>query len=479
MTAVLSFTAPPTLAQFMQSEAFVRIVLGPVGSGKSTACLMELIRRMSEQAPAQDGIRHTRFAIVRQTLQQIKQTVLKEFYTWLDPVVHFKVSDNTVYIKFADIDCEVHLLPLDEENDVRRLLSMQLTGVWINEITEVDPGIVPGICGRLGRYPSAAMGGCSWFGLIADGNFPNEGGDWWELFEVNQPVDWQLFRQPGGRSPAAENVENLPGKREYYERLARGHSEAWVKRYVDAQYGPDPSGSAVFRESWKWDFHSADEVLPVMGHPLLIGQDFGRDPWSLICQVDGRGRLLVLEEVAAEDVGLQLHLARGLRPRLLDKRYLGRPLILVGDPAGRQRSSLSEETSFDLIKRSGYLAMPAPTNDIDARLRAVESLLLAQVGGAASLLVDRRRCPVLVRALNGGYRFQHMKSGMKKPTPDKNEFSHVADALQYVCLAAHAGWMAPTGFIGARMKGRYGGAAGALGGALGSAAPPPPAQGWT
>jgi hypothetical protein len=63
----------------------------------------------------------------------------------------------------------------------------------------------------------------------------------------------------------------------------------------------------VFRESFRPSWHVADEVLPVNGHPLIIGQDFGRDPCSVICQLDHKGRLLVLGEVVAEDIGLQQH----------------------------------------------------------------------------------------------------------------------------------------------------------------------------
>jgi hypothetical protein len=41
--------------------------------------------------------------------------------------------------------------------------------------------------------------------------------------------------------------------------------------------------------------------------------------------------------------------------------------------------------------------------------------------------------------MNGGYRYGKTKAGQRKPSPDKNEYSHVADALQYVCLSAHGG----------------------------------------
>lgn len=437
--ANLNFNAPPTVAAFMHSKAFVRIILGPVGSGKSTGCLMELVRRAAEQAPGADGIRRTRFAIVRQTLQQIKQTVLKEFYTWVEPITTFKVSENTIYLSFDDVRSEIHLIPLDDENDQRRLLSMQLTGAWVNEFPEIDPAIIPSLCGRLGRYPSQAQGGPSWFGLVMDGNFPNEGGEWHDLLENNLPADYHLFKQPGGRTPEAENIENLPDGREYYERLARGQSAEWVKRYVDAQYGNDPSGMAVFRDSYTHSFHSFDTLDPIPGRPLLVGQDFGRDPWSIICQLDHRGRFLVLEEVEGTDIGLEQHILLNLRPRLMDSRYMGMPVAVIGDPSGVSKSSLYEETSFDMLKREGFVTFPAPTNDLDPRLRAIESYLLQQVGGQAVFMVDRTRCPTIVQGLRGGYRFSKMKGGQRKPTPDKNQYSHPIDALQYAALAAHGG----------------------------------------
>ncbi len=437
--AGMVFNAPPIVSSFMRSDAFVRIILGPVGSGKSTGCLMEIIRRACAQERGPDGFRHTRFAIIRQTLQQIKQTVLKEFYTWVSPITQFKVSENTVYLSFDDVRCEIHLIPLDDEQDQRRLLSLQLTGAWVNEFPEIDPAIIPSLCGRLGRYPSQAQGGPSWFGLVMDGNFPNEGGEWYDLLEMHLPPDYQLFKQPSGLAENAENIANLPGGREYYERLANGQSPEWIKRYVMAQYGNDPSGSAVFRESYTHDFHSFDQLDPIPGRPLLVGQDFGRDPWSVICQLDHRGRFLVLEEVEGTNIGLEQHLLLSLRPTLMQERYAGMPVAVIGDPAGRAKSDLYEETNFDMLKREGFVAFPAPTNDIDPRLRAVEAFLLQQIGGRPIFMIDRSRCPRLVQGLRGGYKFAKMRGGQTKALPDKNEYSHPMDALQYAALAAHGG----------------------------------------
>src|SRR5277367_5160035 len=101
--ADLNYEAPPTIAEFAQSEAFGRIICGPIGSGKTTGCVIECLRRALQQSPGQDGIRHTRFAIVRQTLKQLKDTVLKDCESWLSGLGIWKVSESTFHINFNNV----------------------------------------------------------------------------------------------------------------------------------------------------------------------------------------------------------------------------------------------------------------------------------------------------------------------------------------------------------------------------------------
>jgi len=374
----ITYTAPPTCSRFMGSNAFGRIIAGPVGSGKTTSCLFELFRRACEQQKADDGYRYTRFAIVRSTLKQLKDTVLKDIQSWLKGMADYRVSENTVYIRFGDVRSEWLLIPLETPEDQRRLLSMQLTMAWLSESIEMPYALVSPLAGRLGRYPSGNLGTASFFGWIADTNMPSEGSDWHAVMTA-PPPDVQVFIQPGGMEPNAENLEwlvqtpetrKLPLNTEeglaarraqgrtYYERFLRSASPEWCKRYVHAEYGDDPSGTAVFRETFKRAFHVVDSLEPVSSFPLIVGQDFGRDPCSVICQLDHRGRLLVLEEVMAEDLGLELHVERNLRPALMKERYLGKSVAIIGDPAGVAKGSIAEETSFDALKRMGFMAFP-------------------------------------------------------------------------------------------------------------------------
>src|SRR5262245_24689295 len=114
MTVNINFEAPPTCAKFMKDEHFGRLIAGPVGSGKTTACIFELFRRSCEQARAPDGFRYTRWAILRQTLSQLKQTVLKDITTWLSGMCSYKVSENTIFIEIGDVRSEWILIPLED-----------------------------------------------------------------------------------------------------------------------------------------------------------------------------------------------------------------------------------------------------------------------------------------------------------------------------------------------------------------------------
>jgi hypothetical protein len=454
------FTAPPTLATFMKSEAFGRIVAGPVGSGKTTACVMEVLRRAMAQAKAPDGYRYTRFAFVRQTLKQLRDTVLKDVQSWLVGLGEWKVSDNTYYVEFSDVKSEWIFIPLENAEDQARLLSMQLTGAWLSEAIEMNFDVLAPVSFRIGRYPSGNRGVPSWYGIICDTNMPVELSDW-HKFMIEPPADWQVFIQPSGIAANAENLNyllqteatrslpfNHPTRlahgRQYYERFLAmyGSSHAWVKRYVYAQYGDDPSGEAVFKSTFKPSFHTVAETLVIPGYPLIIGQDFGRNPWSLIGQVDHLGRVLIHQEIAATNVGLEKHVEESLRPALFSNKFLASKVILIGDPSGVARGTIAEETCFDALKRMGLPAFPAPTNDIDPRLRAVEALLGRQINGGPALVINSTGCPWLVRAMSGGYRFKKHPEGGLRGIPekfDKEGFSHVADCLQMICLVVHGG----------------------------------------
>jgi hypothetical protein len=433
----LTYTAPPTVGDFMLDDHKVRLIMGPYGSGKTTGCIMEFAKRMLEEHPDATGTRRTRFVIVRNTAQQLRQTILEDIRKWLQPVMTYKVTDSTVMFDFTHptagkIHSEWMLIPLDKPEDQQRLLSLNITGGWVSEYREIPISIVEALLGRVGRYRPLGVAKNAWYGIIGESNPPDEDSEWHIKMEVDRPDNWAVFKQPGGMEPTAENRENLPDG--YYESLIESNTEDWVDVHVHAKYGKSLAGQAVFRTSFKPDIHVTYQPLFLNTmKPLMIAQDFGRTPAALICQVDATGRLVVFREAVSNGMGIELFATSLLKP-ILTQFYPGAKSYVIGDPAGRQKSQVGEESPFDCLKRLGFRAYAAPTNDLDPRLRAAEQVMLRLNG----LLIDGNNCPLLIQALKSYYRYKRAKqSGELADIPDKNHpWSDLGDCLQYAALGA-------------------------------------------
>jgi hypothetical protein len=242
----LTYNAPPTVSEFLDSDAFIRVIVGPVGSGKSSGCVLELLRRAMEQAPGPDGLRRTRWVVIRNTYGQLRDTTRKTFEQWFEPLIQsgagkWREQSFTFEIEFEDVRSEVLFRALDRPEDKKKLLSLEVTGAYINEAREMPKEVFDVLQQRVGRYPSKMQGGPSWFGIWMDTN-PWHTGHWgYKLFSVTKPDGHVLFEQPGGMDEGAENVENLPAG--YYDRLCQGKDAEWVGEYVHSKYPVRDKGS--------------------------------------------------------------------------------------------------------------------------------------------------------------------------------------------------------------------------------------------
>ena len=78
----LDYSTSPIVWKFLQDKSFVRGLMGPVGSGKSYACASEIMLKAVRQKPSpKDGIRYSRFVIVRNSYPELRTTTIK---TWLE-----------------------------------------------------------------------------------------------------------------------------------------------------------------------------------------------------------------------------------------------------------------------------------------------------------------------------------------------------------------------------------------------------------
>ena len=201
MTEVV-YKASPTGKRFHKADDFVRLVIGPIGSGKSVMCCWELFRKAAEQRPHTDGRRRSRWVIIRNTYRELVDTTIKTWTDWfpksmgvwrqmdMSHRIVYALEDGTV------VDLEVLFRALDKPDDVKKLLSLELTGGFLNESKEIPKAVLDMLIGRVGRYPSKRQGGASWYGVIMDTNPPDEDHWIYKIFEEERPEGWQNYQRP-------------------------------------------------------------------------------------------------------------------------------------------------------------------------------------------------------------------------------------------------------------------------------------------
>jgi hypothetical protein len=368
--------------------------------------------------------------VIRNTYRELLDTTLNTWQDWLRPFGEFKYTNMTWTCSNG---AEVMFRALDKPQDVSKLLSLELTGAWINEAREVPRPIVDLLQTRVGRFPSKREGGPAWFGIIMDTNSPDDFSWWYRLFEEQNLSAWEQFVQPGGLEPNAENVENLPDG--YYDRISQGKDAAWIDVYVNGNYGFIVDGRPVYPQ-WQDRIHAAP-CEPDSSLPLLVGIDFGLTPAATFTQPSLTGQYRTCQELVTEDMSA-VEFADELGRRLR-KDWHGVELDIFGDPAGEQRSQVDKRTPFQILKAAGIQARPAPTNDPRLRVEAVvRNLTRLTMAGEPGLIVDPS-CRYLRRAMAGGYKYRLMQiSGEERyaELPEKNIYSHVAEALQYALCGA-------------------------------------------
>ena len=440
----ISYKPPgPVAATFHASSAFVRCLKGPVGSGKTSSCLMELFTRSQEQC-AVDGVRRTRWAVIRNSYPQLQSTTIRSFMDWFPveafgtPVQTSPIS-HTLTISLSDgtrMEAEFLFIALDGPDAEAKLKSLEVTGAFINEASEIRRAVFDLLTSRVGRYPAKRDGGCTWSGIIMDTNPPDIDHWIYTLFEEQRPDGFTIFHQPPGDSPAAENLDNLPDG--YYERLTAGKKPEWISVYVRGEYGFSFDGKPIFPEYI--DATHCRPLRPDPKFPLVIGLDFGLTPAAVIAQ-NRDGQWLILDELIGENVGA-VAFGEALKVKLAGD-FPGFEIGNIwGDPAGMARAQTDERTIFSVLRKVGIHARRAPSNDFTLRREAVASTMtrLTMLGEPGFLLDPRAK--VLRKGLAGAYCFKRVQvAGDErfKDTPDKNEYSHVADALQYCLIGGGAG----------------------------------------
>ena len=483
------------LSAFLMSDGDFDIIQGPIGSGKTDTAVMRLFRHASQQPKQRDGIRRSRFAIVRSTFPELKTTTIPSFTNLFPegPEVDGGFGEMswsppfTYHMRHGDIEADFIFLALDKDDDVKKLRSLQLTGVYYNELQYINLLLVTEGLSRCGRYPSRKNGGCNWAGGIADMNAP-EGLHWAPIMfgkapmpdhfspdqqrQHKRPPGWNLFIQPAALlvlddelkamgleplnpgeeveyavNPQAENLKWLPP--DYYPKKIHGVTKQWIDancRNIAASIMKGRAVHPLFRGPSERNSHVAAGPLKYQPElDLYVGLDFGLTPAAVIGQTV-RGRIFVLAELYAEDVSA-VTFAPLVKAELIRRFPNIDPakVKFFGDPGGDIRGQSDEKTAFDIFRQNGMPVMRAPGanrfSGKGGRKTVIDNVLSRQVDGYQAFLLDPN-CRMLIAGFGGGYQFRVIKSTAGEYTSGdivKNQYSHPCEAAGYMALGMGEG----------------------------------------
>jgi len=246
--AALLQSAGPVSDRFIQSLGARDLLNGPVGSGKTTACikraLLAAVRTppmIGERDPQGRPVRRYRLSLWRETYAQLWGTTIKSWQKVLNPdkgigewqgaSPRAAVHRITFEDGFGPILFEAMFFAFGDDADPDDLGGTEYTDAYCNEQDKLREALYINLARSVGRYPNRGEIGLPDDERIVHGRIFGDCNapapdtwvyrDWWS---PKKPPGYQLFRQPGGFHAEAERQARQrarlqPGGRNCLSRL--------------------------------------------------------------------------------------------------------------------------------------------------------------------------------------------------------------------------------------------------------------------
>jgi hypothetical protein len=446
-------SAGPVSDAFIMSRGASDLLNGPVGSGKTTACIKRALRAAVQTPPLlATGVRHYRLALWRETYAQMWGTTIKSWQKVLNPEKGIgewvgaspRAAKHTIIFEdaFGPIHFEALFMAFGEEADPDDLGGTEYTDAYLNEQDKLREDLYINLARSVGRFPSRGeIGLPDHPGIIhgrifGDCNAPSPESwvyrDWWS---PKKPPGYQLFRQPGGMHRDAENLKAV-GRQYYAQQMEKNaHRQWWIKIKIDNEPGFNREMATVYPKFSDARMVSDVELAAFPEVPVIVAADGGNTPAAAFLQEMPDGQIRVLAEVVLSR-GDEFDLARGMKAVIAQPRFKGCEFHLTGDP---QLWAGDDTTGGSFAMRLGKeLGLkphrPRLSNNNDTELRhvalrkAMETTLSSERPG---FMLDGVHCPVLRRGLNGTFRYHLDRQTGELGKIVKNPDSHVCEALEY------------------------------------------------
>jgi hypothetical protein len=410
-----------TVHAFCESDAFVNILEGPRGEGKTTGGFYRQLHKAA-QLPAH--VLPLRTAVIRDTLVNLRRTTIQTLHElegralaveWLNDAGH---ESGAVLARGR---VKLDFFGLDRMAEINKLQGMGLGCLWLEEpapAADISGGIPAEVFG-VGATSLRQPGVDGWVQVTE--NPPDH--DHWivdvtrrlrELASLYPGVGLtvRVFHIPKGENPHLSDVQRLKN-RLALEAIGRADL---VGRLIEGRRDQVILGEAVMPE-YSDESHVAPGPLPILRHlPIVRCWDFGLTPTCHWTQITPLGHWRLLWCVQGQNLGVEQLVETQLIP--WEAEYLRGfegGFRDVGDFAGttREQSNSERSAALALEELLGTSFEPGPI-EWPARRDALKGVLNRMIRGTPLVQVDPEN-RLARRALRAGWHYP--KDGLGRITP--------------------------------------------------------------
>lgn len=486
-----------TMSLLHMSDHPMRVIQGPVSSGKSYGCHYDIVLRCAKQSPCKDGNIRNRALFARGNYQQLKQTT---FGMWMRMFPTTKIAlsspimgELTMKLGNRLSIIEIVGIPMDMQSAEATLRSNAFSIARVEEVQYIAYSAITTMRERLGRFPDVDMAPLGFqkpgyfknLGMTADTNAPVEGSWLHErATNVKDPNELYLFQPPamfrtwnaetkewvyeenkGQRwkthgVPEAENIEHINEGWDYYWNMVSFKNEDDIRRNVLNEYGHILSGTPVYPEFRK-DRHVIETGVPMppRGTRLFCGLDGGRTPRAVFGYYGKNGGVMI-PMILSKDCGVEMFATSVMRPALAARGVSPSQVTVFPDPACDNLGGQTEATDVEVMRACGFdVSLPVlKNNDPKARVETVKQALTRTTSDGDPYVQIDPSCEELIRACAGGYVYTIVKgaNGQERTSekPYKGVYSHIGNALEYLLVGLKYGSRPDKGY-GSPMGGGF------------------------
>jgi len=390
----------------------------------------------------------TRILFMRSTYPQLMSTTIATFmkvmhFFGYQEGIHYRhnISQKKIKIRVGNKESEILYMAAKNEGQtiqdaIQDLQSLEIDWFGADEATGVEERIILAAGNRVGRW--GVIKNPVYHQVFLAGNPPME--SHWiprrfdrKLDSHDNPiVDPENYRVLHATS--YENAVNLPPG---YIKKIEAYPEYLRRAFLLGEWSfQPPEGMPVYKR-----FNADMYIRPTLQYnhklPIIRGWDLGvTTVWKacVFAQVDSRGVLLILGEIVDNIAGI-----KQFGEKIITQGNLWFPkateFIDYMDPVAFHKSQTDNLSPTDILATIGVGGIPGEESFAVRKDAVVNVFSRILDNGIPGMLLDKKRCDMLINGFLGGYRFKISEEayGRFSMKPVKDIFSHPQDCVQYIC----------------------------------------------